>query len=67
VDAVQLCEQATFDCTQLERVLTLDELTIPLHMAYSSGTPDEVVERTRVAFEKMRAEGVVKRVMDRKP
>lgn len=65
-DVAQMCEQAAFDCRQLERLYTLDEITSSLQMAYSLGTPDAVVDRTRAAFQKLAAEGVVKRVMDRK-
>lgn len=65
-DVGQMCELAAFDCGQLERLYTLDEITSSLQMAYSLSTPDAVVDRTRVAFQKLAAEGVVKRVMDRK-
>ena len=65
-DVGQMCEQAAFDCRQLERLYTLDEITSSLQMAYSLGTPDAVVDRTRAAFQKLAADGVVKRVMDRK-
>ena len=65
-DVAQMCEQAAFDCRQLERLYTLDEITSSLQMAYSLGTPDAVVDRTRAAFQKLAAEGVVKRIMDRK-
>lgn len=66
-DAAQLCEDTKFDCSGLERVYTLDELSTSLYMAYSRSTPDELVARTRSAFEKLKAEGVVKRLMDRRP
>jgi polar amino acid transport system substrate-binding protein len=65
-DVSQMCEQAPFDCSHLERLYTLDEITSSLQMAYSRSTPDAVVDRTRAAFQKLATEGVVKRVMDRK-
>jgi polar amino acid transport system substrate-binding protein len=66
-DAAQLCEDTKFDCSGLERVYTLDEMSTSLYMAYSRTTPDEVVARTKTAFDKLKAEGVVKRVMEQRP
>jgi polar amino acid transport system substrate-binding protein len=63
VDAADLCRETRFDCTRLQRVLTLDELTTGLYMAYSHSTPDAVVERTRAAFETLKAQGEVRKVM----
>ena len=64
-DAAMLCKETGFDCADLQRVLTLDEATTGLYMAYSRQTPLEVVQRTRQAFERLKAEGVVKRTMER--
>ncbi len=64
-DATMLCKETGFDCTDLQRVLTLDEASTGLYMAYSRQTPLEVVQRTRQAFEKLKAEGLVKRTMER--
>lgn len=64
-DVSQMCEQAPFDCSRLERLYTLDEITSSLQMAYSRATPDAVVERTRAAFQKLADDGTVKRVMQR--
>ena len=66
-DAGLLCQQATFDCAGLERVLTLDEASAGLYMAYSLQTPQEVVQRTQQAFDRLKAEGLVQRIMDRTP
>lgn len=66
-DATSLCKETRFDCAGLERVLTLDEASTGLYMAYSASTPDAVVQRTLQAFDKLKAEGHVKRVMDRQP
>ncbi|WP_119966960.1 substrate-binding periplasmic protein [Simplicispira lacusdiani] len=66
-DATMLCRETGFDCAGLERVLTLDEASTGLYMAYSRQTPMDVVERTRQAFDRLRAEGVVRRTMARTP
>ena len=66
-DASSLCKETRFDCAGLERVLTLDEASTGLYMAYSASTPDAVVQRTQRAFDKLKAEGHVKRIMERQP
>lgn len=66
-DASSLCAQAHFDCAALERVLTLDEASTGLYMAYSASTADNTVQRTRTAFDKLKADGTVRRIMERKP
>ncbi len=66
-DASSLCEKAQFNCAGLVQVLTLDEASTGLYMAYSQSTPDEVVIKTRAAFSKLKEEGAVKRIMNRKP
>ncbi|MCW7541711.1 transporter substrate-binding domain-containing protein [Aquabacterium sp. A7-Y] len=66
-DALSLCQEAGVNCADLERVLTLDELTASLYMAYGMSTPDQVVERTRAAFQKLKVEGWVGRVMQGRP
>lgn len=62
-DAIALCEEAHIDYAMLEKVYTLDALSTGLFMAYSKATPDEVVARTRVAFDKLKADGTVARLM----
>lgn len=62
-DAIQLCEDAKVDFARLEQVFTLDALTTGLYMAYSPSTPDDIVARTRTAFNSLKAEGVVARLM----
>lgn len=62
-DAGSLCAQARFDCAGLRKILTLDEASTGLYMAYSLATPDDTVERTRAAFEKIKADGTVRRIM----
>lgn len=66
-DATNLCKEAKFDCNQLERVLTLDEASTGLYMAYSNATDDAVVQRTRTAFDKLKADGTVRRILEAKP
>lgn len=65
-DAQQLCEETRFDCADLEKVHTLDALAGGLYMAYSKSTSDEVVARTRAAFNKLKADGSVARLMSEK-
>lgn len=66
-DASSLCAEAHFDCAGLERVLTLDEASTGLYMAYSATTADSTVQRTRAAFDKLKADGTVRRIMEKKP
>lgn len=66
-DPAPLCASAQFDCSRLQRVLTLDEMSTDLYMAYSTATPDEIVERTRQAFEAIRAEGLLEQTMPGRP
>ena len=62
-DAIALCEQAKIDFATLERVYTLDALTSGLYLAYSLETDDDIVARSRAAFNSLKAEGVVARLM----
>lgn len=62
-DAMQLCADANVDFSRLEAVFTLDALTNGLYMAYSLSTADEIVARTRAAFNSLKAEGAVTRLM----
>jgi polar amino acid transport system substrate-binding protein len=63
-DAAQLCREAQFDCAQLEKVLTLDELSTGLYMAFSHATDDATVRRVRQSFDGLKAEGMVQRLME---
>ncbi len=62
-----LCAEAHFDCTRLEKVWTLDEISTGLYMAYSMATADSTVQKTRAAFDRLKADGTVRRIMERKP
>lgn len=66
-DANTLCLQAHFDCAGLERVLTLDEASSGLYMAYSTSTEASIVQKTRAAFDKLKADGTVRRIMEKTP
>ena len=65
-DASSLCVQANFDCAGIERVLTLDEASTGLYMAYSASTEASIVQKTRAAFDKLKADGTVRRIMEKK-
>lgn len=65
-DAVLLCAETRVDCASLEKAATLDTLSTPLYMAYSRSTADDVVARTRIAFAKLMAEGMVTQLMNSK-
>ena len=65
-DAMLLCKEARIDCARLEQVYTLDALTTGLYMAYSHSTADAIVARSRAAFDSLKAEGLLTRLMDAK-
>lgn len=62
-DMVRFCREANIEPGALEKVLTLNEMTTGIYMAYSRGTPDETVARTRTAFDQLKSEGLVGRLM----
>lgn len=61
-DAEQLCVKHRIDCNMLTRVLTLDELSVGLYMAFSRTTDEPVVERLRRAYLALEAEGALTRL-----
>ena len=65
-DASSLCTQAQLHCAGLERVLTLDGAATGLYMAFSTSTPDSTVKKARAAFDKLKADGTVRRIMEKK-
>jgi polar amino acid transport system substrate-binding protein len=65
-DALLLSETARVDFASLEKVLTLDSLSTGLYLAYSLATDDEIVARTRTAFDRLKAEGTITRLMSGK-
>ncbi|WP_439859750.1 ABC transporter substrate-binding protein [Pseudomonas sp. MBLB4136] len=62
-DVAMLCKEARIDCAELEPVYTLDAISTGLYMAYSQATADETVTRTRAAFDSLKAEGQVGRLL----
>lgn len=62
-DMLRFCKEAHIDPASLEKVLTLNEMTTGIYMAYSRGTPEGTVARTRQAFDQLKAEGMVGRLM----
>ncbi len=66
-DTTIFCAQVHFDCTALTRVLTLEEASTGLYMAFSSSTADETVQKIRAAFDKLKADGTVRKIMQEKP
>ena len=66
-DVTRFCKEAQVDPAALQKVLTLDEMTTGIYMAYSHGTPDDIVNRTRAAFDKLKADGTVTRLMRSAP
>ncbi|MES2188133.1 MAG: ABC transporter substrate-binding protein [Pseudomonadota bacterium] len=63
-EATLLCENLKPDCAGLRRVLTLEEMTTGLYMAYSLATPAAIVARTRAAFDTLRGNGTLARLVD---
>jgi polar amino acid transport system substrate-binding protein len=66
-EAAPLCEKAHVNCANLERILTLHEVPTGLYMAYSRSTANSIVERTKTGFEKIKAEGSVRKIMGENP
>lgn len=62
-DMTRFCQEAGIEPNALEKVLTLNEMTTGIYMAYSQKTPDDIVNRTREAFNQLKAEGMVARLM----
>jgi polar amino acid transport system substrate-binding protein len=63
-DVAMLSAEAGIDFSQLEAVYTLPALSTGLYMAYSRWTADEIVARTRTAFQSVKAEGLVTRALE---
>ena len=65
-DVAFLCKETLVSCDNLEKVFTLDDLSIGLYMAYSNATADDIVLKTRSAFEKLRTGGLVQLLIEKK-
>ncbi|STQ89159.1 substrate-binding periplasmic protein [Iodobacter fluviatilis] len=64
-DITSLCKQHHFDCDQLDILFTLNELSSGIYMAYSKKTPDKLFRQTQTAFDKIKAEGQLKKIMEK--
>ncbi|MGZ3183615.1 MAG: substrate-binding periplasmic protein [Telluria sp.] len=62
-DLTDTCAELNVSCSVFQRAYEINELTTGLYMAYSLATPDPVVERTRIAFTRLKADGTVDRVI----
>lgn len=63
-DARRLSQEVGGDFAELQRTVRLSELTIGMYLAYSTGTDDAIVERTRAAFEHLRRNGEIERLLN---
>ena len=45
-----LCKEIKFDCDELVPVLTLDEISSALYIAYGQNTDKNLIDRTRLAY-----------------
>lgn len=63
-DARLICDDAHIAFGDLEAVYTLDGLSAGLYMAFSLGTPDDLVAKARTRFDQLKASGQVARRMN---
>lgn len=63
-DAIALAREAGEPYADLEKVLNVDSLALQLWLAFSRPTSDDVVARTRAAFDDLKAHGVVTRLLN---
>jgi len=61
------CRQLAADCSDVEVAYVMDELSPRLYMAFSRGTPAAWGERLGAAFDRLKAEGLVQKIMDQGP
>jgi polar amino acid transport system substrate-binding protein len=66
-DVARFCKEAHVDPSALEKVFTLSEMTTGIYMAFSLGTADDTVARAHAAFDKLKADGTVARLMNLRP
>jgi polar amino acid transport system substrate-binding protein len=65
-DVILLCEESHIDSATIQNVYSLDGLSAEVYFAYSASTSDAIVSQTRESFEQLRAEGVVKQLINEK-
>lgn len=57
------CDLEQVPCDQFQPVLSLDEITAGLYIALSRNTPDDVVVRVTAAFNALKAEGAIPKLL----
>jgi polar amino acid transport system substrate-binding protein len=67
LDLEPLCVTLAMDCATFVQFPAVEELTANLYLAYAPSTPDNIVKRTRAAFDRLKAEGTLDRVVNPKP
>jgi polar amino acid transport system substrate-binding protein len=60
----QFCDEAPADCDKIDSAYTMDEMNSSLYMAFSKQTSDEIVNKTRKAYEQIRAEGTWAKIIE---
>lgn len=60
----QFCEEAPADCGKIDSAYMMDEINSSLFMAFSKQTSDEVVNKTRKAYDQIRAEGTLATIIE---
>ncbi|GLS92385.1 hypothetical protein GCM10007916_34560 [Psychromonas marina] len=59
-----LCNNANFDCSNLDKVYELSDLSNGLYMAYSKSTSDEIVNKTKNSLIQLKEQGIYNHFMD---
>lgn len=62
-DARRFCDQLHIPFFTLEPVMTLEQITAHAYLAFSLGTPDDIVRRATEAFEQLKQRGELERIM----
>ncbi|MGM9513675.1 substrate-binding periplasmic protein [Roseateles sp. DB2] len=66
-DLAENCRLMAMDCTQFRLLLPLPELDVSAYMAFSRGTSAAKIEALRKAYESLRREGQLQRLMGASP
>jgi polar amino acid transport system substrate-binding protein len=66
-DLSSICSALALKCDAFAQSAPVEELTSSMYLAFSPSTPDVLVERTRVAFERLKAAGKIDRILNAKP
>ncbi|MES2297287.1 MAG: transporter substrate-binding domain-containing protein [Pseudomonadota bacterium] len=67
LDLVPLCAAQALDCAMFEQLPAVEELTTNLYLAFARSTPETVVNRARMAYDRLKADGTIERVVNAKP